>query len=565
VSRIKLLFYAINGTGLGHLTRLLAVARETRELLSALGLRADIRFLTSSEASEVAWDFPVYKLPSNTVAREVGLEQFEFQAESKLLVSNLIAGFSPDVLTVDTVPQGSYREMSFVRGYARRTVYIDRHKDPTVSGSELYQKHVALYDKVLVPDYEEAKDRYLHPKSCLSKRVFVGPIHGFCPSQTLTTSEVRTNFGVAPGQRLIYLSGGGGGDSRAFLEQLTLALAQNPSNFLLVGLGPLHRGECLHAKNVIPLFKAEARRYFPGVDAAVSAAGYNTYQELLAAGVPTLFFAQAKGMDRQDQRVEQGEKNGWHLSLPTLDLDLAQSQVAKLFDEEVRAGIKEILQARPVAQGKTVAATELLALHSSLAGSPVSRPKLYQVARWRLSWQPCKEEPFSETAVTARRWLKHVCRPESLDQLQEEALVKWYGDSKNSGNPASDTPSDQAVLSWARLLNSLGPDLSTQLIRAWCHGNLTTAQDEAEQRQRAVDVMNILREHEDDWRAVLEIILYGFKRPLQREALRSVTERIDTENNPALLQELMKELRRMPQPWGAKAIELLKGTREVAI
>ena len=76
--RVRLLFYAINGTGLGHLTRLLAVARSCRELLDALEQEADIRFLTSSEASEVVWDFPVYKLPSKTVARTVKMGVDEF-------------------------------------------------------------------------------------------------------------------------------------------------------------------------------------------------------------------------------------------------------------------------------------------------------------------------------------------------------------------------------------------------------------------------------------------------------------------------------------------------------
>ena len=85
--RLKLLFYAINGTGLGHLTRLLAVARSCREMAAAMGLESDIRFLTSSEASEVVWDFPVYKLPSKTVARTARVPVDQFESSSKLAVS----------------------------------------------------------------------------------------------------------------------------------------------------------------------------------------------------------------------------------------------------------------------------------------------------------------------------------------------------------------------------------------------------------------------------------------------------------------------------------------------
>jgi len=64
---LKIMFYAINGTGLGHLSRLLNLAREARSVLHAMDLKADFQFLTTSEASQACFDFPVYKLPSKTL------------------------------------------------------------------------------------------------------------------------------------------------------------------------------------------------------------------------------------------------------------------------------------------------------------------------------------------------------------------------------------------------------------------------------------------------------------------------------------------------------------------
>ena len=274
----SLLFYAINGTGLGHLTRLLAIAREARELLQALGQKADIRFLTTSEGSELAWDFPVYKIPSKTLVRQTDLDAAEFLAGSKLLILNLVAQIRPHCLILDTAPQGAFSEASMLRSLSRFMIFVDRHKDPKVARSPLHQAHFPLYDRVLVPDDADQSDRYPIPLELEGRRRFVGCVSGLRPECNLSSDATRDYFQVEPGQRLIYVSGGGGGDpaSREGLRWLVEALAAEPRNHLLVGYGPLHRGEQLYRRNVTPLNLPDASRFFPGLDAAVSAAGYNS-------------------------------------------------------------------------------------------------------------------------------------------------------------------------------------------------------------------------------------------------------------------------------------------------
>jgi predicted glycosyltransferase len=540
----KLLFYAINGTGLGHLTRLLAVARSCRELLNGLGLEADIRFLTSSEASDIVWDFPVYKLPSKTVARTAKVSVDQFESSSKLIVINLVSSFAPDVLVVDTVPQGSYREISFLRSFVSRLVYIDRHKDPAVSQSELHQKHVALYDKILVPDHPEAAQRYHHHKDVVARRTFVGPIHMFTERDALSRTEVRERFGVEPGQRILYLTGGGGSDSRDFLSEAIELLAADPRNFLLVGWGPLHRGRCVFRRNIVSLTDPQTRNLFQGVDAALSAGGYNTYQELLAARVPTVFYAQPKGMDRQDERISLGESRGWHLTLGRLDAAEAYDRVSRLWDEEVRGAILDSLQQRPEAQGRLLAATEILALHSSLSGSPINRATLIQTALWRRHWNG---KDFASEAVTARRWLKHMCHNETLEGFKEQALLTWRGHQEFDS---------QALLQWAEELNELGEETRSELIRAWCHKKQCRPDQEAEERLRARSTIQILREHFPSWEETLQEILEGFKRPYQRSALRLLSALSDELRQPAL--EPLLRLRKEPVPWGSRELRLLE-------
>lgn len=263
-----------------------------------------------------------------------------------------------------------------------------------------------------MPDHPEASERYHHSKEILSKRRFVGPVHLFEAHSALTQLEVRERFAVEAGQRVIYLTGGGGSDSRDFLWQTARNLARDKQNFVLVGWGPLHQGECIFRRNLVSLTGSDMRELFSGVDAALSAAGYNTYQELLAAGVPTVFYAQEKGMDRQDERVALGVEKGWHSILVGTDPQAACDAVNRLFEDDVRESIATSLAARAPARGRWKAAAEILALHGSLPGSPVNRALLYLVAGWQRAWSGPR---FCEIAVWARRWLKHACTPEALE------------------------------------------------------------------------------------------------------------------------------------------------------
>ncbi len=508
--------------------------------------KADIRFLTSSEASEVVWDFPVYKLPSKTVARVVNMGAEEFESESKLLVTNLMASFKPDVLVVDTLPQGSYREISFLKSYVKRMVYIDRHKDPSVTGTELHKKHVALYDQVLVPDHSEAAARYDHSKEVVSRRKFVGPVHLFEPQESLTRTEVRARFDVQPGQRLIYLSGGGGSDSREFLKETALSLAESSDNFVVVGWGPLHQGELLFRRNVVSLTDANSRQLFRGVDMALSAAGYNTYQELLAARVPTVFYAQPKGMDRQDERIALGAEQGWHLNLERLEPAYACQLLERLAEEEVRRSVLDALEERPPAHGRWSAAAEILAMHSALAHSPVNRTNLYQTALWKREWP---DGEFSSTAMTARRWLKHLCHNEAREELAERAVLAWRGHG---------TFSAASLLQWAGVLGALEPDLQAELIRAWCHRNAGDLSHEEKARTEAVSTIQILREASADWPKLVREIVEGFKRPYQRQAFLLLAQRLDEQPDSPDPDEVLGSLRLEKKPWGQRGLRFLQ-------
>ncbi|MBM83079.1 MAG: hypothetical protein CMJ78_21165 [Planctomycetaceae bacterium] len=381
---VRILFYAINGTGLGHLSRLLAIARQARELLHAMGIRADFHFITTSEAPEIAWDFPVYKIPSKTIIADSDTPNSAFAQSAKLIISNLTSTLRPDLLVLDTVPTGSFQEFVFLKDYAKKTVFIDRHKDSKAATSSVHQTHLSLYDLIIIPDDQSVADRYPVSAKARKRRRFVGRIHGFNPLIAMPREAVREQFGVDR-KWLIYVSAGGGGDAHAAndLDHIIDALADDLDHFLLIGYGPLYRGSRVYRSNVVPLSEAYVSRFFRGIDIAVSAAGYNTYEELLAATVPSAFYAQIKGLDRQDQRIEWGQTAGWHLALSSLDKPLVRAAVENLKDETRRLAIHSRLVERGCSQGNLFAAIELIKLATAMILQTSLRSMLVSIPRSR--------------------------------------------------------------------------------------------------------------------------------------------------------------------------------------
>ncbi len=174
--RVRALFYAINGTGSGHISRQLNIARATRELLHAMGMGADFHLLTSSEAPEQGWDFPTYKLPSKTVVNDADTPNHEFRAHTQFFITNLVATIRPHLLVLDTMPQGSYGEFTGLRPFARQTVFVGRHTNKETSRSPVYRSHIGLYDLVLVPDPVCEQSRYEFPPDVMDRTVFFSTI-----------------------------------------------------------------------------------------------------------------------------------------------------------------------------------------------------------------------------------------------------------------------------------------------------------------------------------------------------------------------------------------------------
>ncbi len=355
---MKACFYAINGHGLGHLSRSYAIAKRLKALLHSIDEEADIQFLTTSQADHLIHDFPVFKIPSRSMFKGQRGAASRYTRNGKMMVSNMIAHFSPHLLIMDTIATGSFNEFSFIKSMAKKTVLIERHKKEVYAKKEAHLAHLPLFDSILVPEEKSLNADYNIPKHLLTKVHYCDRIHGIHKADLLSRSEARSYFGVST-EPLIYLAAGGGGDPAAQLQIETLlhALSTLPVK-VIIGYGPLnHTPKQYNSSQFIPFTELGISRYFKGFDLAISAAGYNTYEELLCAKVPTAFFAQDKGMDDQSRRVAHGTEQHWHYALD-LDQNL-RSQLNSLLSSRPPAELNN----RPSPHGAIKAALHLAELH----------------------------------------------------------------------------------------------------------------------------------------------------------------------------------------------------------
>jgi hypothetical protein len=336
---LRVVFYAVNGSGLGHVTRLVAIARWMRRLETLLsGTPPELVFLTSTEATSILADhrLAAFKLPSKGTARQTGLDVLEHRRLAKHFVWQMLGVMAPDLLVVDTFPQGSFDELLPVLDGPFAKVLVLRAVKPEYAQRPVFQASARLYDRIIVPHPEGSEPALAKGLPSDRPAAWVGDILNL-EAEASDRGALRAELGVQA-ETLVYLSAGGGGDptSERTLETLVTALAAREDVHLLVGAGPLYKGRRLHGPRLTWFDRSDVSRFFPAVDAAIAAAGYNTFHELLHLGVPTAFFAQAKIADEQARRIASAVSAGAALGLPAaeaLGVDAIASALSALLTD----------------------------------------------------------------------------------------------------------------------------------------------------------------------------------------------------------------------------------------
>ncbi|PIY11255.1 MAG: hypothetical protein COZ18_04375 [Flexibacter sp. CG_4_10_14_3_um_filter_32_15] len=309
-----ILFYTVNGLGLGHLTRCLSIARQLKKQDSSLVPL----FFTASEGSHLLYQegFAYYKVPSKTIAKESKLLKRDLAISYSEILTSIVNTYRPVALVVDTFPLGSMNDLLSVLGLPlkwkkffihREQMNMDKNKIETQN----------FYDYIIAPHSKgSAKIPVpIHKKEDLfwSNEILIRE-----KTELQSREEIRKKLGVAEDENLLLVNLGGGGDKTTLENYKQIFdLILNSSSLLrqkkirlFVPKPPLNALESI--KEVFSKLPTSTilHTHFPLIelmsafDYAISAAGYNTFHELLACGIPTIFIPKSRGYDDQYGRAK---------------------------------------------------------------------------------------------------------------------------------------------------------------------------------------------------------------------------------------------------------------------
>lgn len=305
MKNLRIVSYAINGRGMGHLVRQLAILRWVRRITGVLGVPTECWVLTSSEADTLARREGVcaFKMPSKAMMRDAGLDPSRFMSVSRAWTLNIISGLSPSLLMVDTFPGGSFGELIAALEMVPHRVLVARRVREEIENNPAYSSLLPLYERLIEPDDRET-----------------GPIMIREREELLGRKEARTRLGVVGDQKVVYLTLGGGGDVACsqVLPTLTARLLER-GHHVVVGAGPLYEGEEVRGPGITWMSRYVPMELFAGFDVAVSAGGYNSFHELMYCGVPTVFAPQPRISDDQERRTLTAQEAGAGRQAQTID------------------------------------------------------------------------------------------------------------------------------------------------------------------------------------------------------------------------------------------------------
>ncbi len=354
---MRALFYAVDGLGLGHVTRLVSIARA----LKRKAPESEVLFVTSSEACQVIGreGFASIKVPSKSLREKVGLSRTRYLRVAQSVTWSAISGFDPDVLVVDTYPAGSFDELLPVLRWRQKNVFVFREQRDEAARSPLMQATLPLYDAVIVPHLDAAA---VGPVPEPHKLRAVGPILIRERDELPSREAARSRLGLAPKDRALYVSFGGGGDpdlQRSFTQALEVTSKLERLE-IVIGAGPLGAFRAPHVRQLHDLFPA--LDVLPAFDATLCAAGYNSVTEALFARVPSVFVPFTRVLDDQAARARAVEAAGAGRCSATLRADELLPALEHVLNPERAAPMRAAMEKLVPHNGAAAAAAALLEL-----------------------------------------------------------------------------------------------------------------------------------------------------------------------------------------------------------
>jgi len=355
---VKLLVLAIDGTGMGHLSRTLVMARALRKARPD----AEVKFLVESPVFQMvsAAGFDVLKLPDprHPLGRHA-LRGLRSDLERQL-VAEACRGFVPDALLVDFLLD---RQMFLALHESNsRVLVVLRRQRPKVMRQLGRDPASGLVDTWLVPHAKEDFSPREIPPRIARRCTFLGPVAR--PIDVERIPDLRRRYASgAEHLALIVLGGGGSPEGREFCARARKALQavgrQVADLKTVVVWGPLNPEPLPDPDDAerVVRFESDMPELMAAADVVLANAGYNTMRELELSGTPGVV-VHLKTTGRDDQVARAQKLREKQLAL-----------VADLEEEQITSCATRILEGQGPRKRLAEARGDLGAMGKALAAA----------------------------------------------------------------------------------------------------------------------------------------------------------------------------------------------------
>jgi len=347
----KILLVAGNGIGLGHITRLLAIAK-------ALPRHIQPIFLTLSPATPLLWEHGMSADYIQSHGRG-GVTSDSWNAAFELELEGAINASGARMVVFDgndAFP--SLRHLLSARPDIAK-VWIRRGLwQPQ---SELNEETEALFDMILAP-WEFAQHDDIGATAHRQKVEPIGPVLLTPPHERLAREVARAELGLEDDDWCIAIQLGA--EANTDMQPVRDEIAALPKEYasrrvrIFDFVNPMSV-----ARNDTPFERHQRYPVFSvstAFDLMITTAGYNGFHECTLGGVPAIYVPnEAPEMDDQALRAASAESSGLAYAVPLRDMSRLRSKVVSMLDDRVAQDIKMRAAGLPNATGAEDAAQRI--------------------------------------------------------------------------------------------------------------------------------------------------------------------------------------------------------------
>jgi UDP:flavonoid glycosyltransferase YjiC (YdhE family) len=346
----RVLFFSSNGVGMGHLTRLLAIARRCSGRIEPV-------FLSMSQAAAVVEEFG-YLVEFTAYHSYLDLDVERWNAALRAQLSEAIAFY--DARTVIFDGNTPYRGLidARVNHPAVPFIWCRRGMWRPGAGRDSVDRR-RYFDAVIEPgEIAASYDRGLTGYS--PERTFpVEPILLHEPDELFGRDAARAELGLDPNRPALLVQLGSG-NNYDYGEMIRLACAHAAQRNIQLAVAEWLISEAeagVLPAEVLHLRAYPLSRYFNAFDGAISAVGYNSFHELIAYSVPAIFIPnEHPAMDDQLMRARFAERRGLGLCVRTREPYRLRPAIDRILEPDQRSCMISRCQALAFGNGAAAAA-----------------------------------------------------------------------------------------------------------------------------------------------------------------------------------------------------------------